>query len=181
MQEVITMREFSFRWLLILIMALLIGALALACSPCTSLFKGKNVGTGRVGAPLTVGDAKYTVSSASKQPYIQMGTTQRKPDGVYVVVDFQVENISKSTKKFNWRMVNLIDGQERTYAYKVVETSYLTNQLKLANPTLADVQPGTPVRFQIVFDVAIGATDLKLNVKDFAFIRAAEGQIDLGI
>lgn len=157
------------------------GVLLAACSPCASLLKGKNVGTGQIGKPLTVGDAKYTVTSASKQPFIQTGATQRRPDGVYVVVDFIVENTSKSTQRFKITMVGLEDGKARSYSYKVLETSLLTGKGGYSNPTLADVQPGASSRFLIVYDVAVDATGLKLNVKDFTLVRPAEGQIDLGI
>jgi len=166
----------------VIISVVLVLILGVACAPCMSLFQGKkDIKKGKLGSPLAVGSANFTVISAEKKPYLEIGSSQRKPDGVYLTVTFSVENTSKETQRFKITQISLEDGKGRTYSYKMIETSMLAEKMGYSNPTLSDVQPGTPARFIMIFDISTDATGLKVNVKDFPLIQAEEGQIELGI
>lgn len=141
----------------------------------------KPIITGKVGEPVQVGSATYTVTSVKKQPVITMGFERKSQRGLFVIIEFTIVNTSKSTSRVNLTMQDIIDSEGRKYSYSFVETSYLASAGGFSHPTLADAQPDTPAKFIIVFDVLNDAKGLQFFVKDFPVTWPQKALIDLNI
>lgn len=72
-------------------------------------------------------------------------------DGVFLMVELEVENLGDETKTLSSSYVKAIDSQGRTFEYDNDAWIYLEDSL-----LLKQIQPGLPTKGETIFDVPEG-------------------------
>ena len=120
--------------------------------------------THEIGETFTVGDGaqsiQYTVNDYSTiEDYIgsgpELGST---PDGIFLVVNLEMENIGDETLDITTNFLKLIDQEDRTFDADTEAGIYAGQDSRIsAEPISFDqLQPGLSVTRAVVFDVPSG-------------------------
>lgn len=116
-----------------------------------------------IGDRVVCGDLAYTVTDMTTAGGIGGSEFGAKPDGIFMIVTLQIDNLGKETKTVDSSYVKAIDSQGRTFESDNEAWAYLEDNL-----FFKQVQPGLPAKGQIVFDVPKGES-FNLQVTDSIF------------
>ena len=134
-----------------------------------------------IGSDVRVGDVRWKVLTAANE-----GQTLKSDDGfaddlttagVFVRVSFEMENLSKDNLTFSG--IDLIDDQGRTFSASSDAYMFITDNMGCT--FLDNLNPNIPKQCQVIFEVAPGATGLKVKVGDLSMFGDAEQAINLGL
>ncbi len=109
------------------------------------------------GETFTVGDFAYTFNRITMPTSVGSGFLEKSADGLFVVIDVTVENLSKEPRYWD-SYVTIVDDKDRTYERDTSAEVYLGNEALI----FENLQPGLPKRGIIIFDVP---TNLKGAIK----------------
>jgi Telomeric repeat-binding factor 2. len=126
--------------------------------------EGEQSLTHEIGESFSVGDGaqsiEYTVNGASIiEDYIgsdaDLGST---PDGTFVVVNLDLENIGDETLDISTNFLKLVDQEDRTFEADTEAGIYADQDSRVsADPiTFDQLQPGLSVTRAVIFDVGPG-------------------------
>lgn len=107
----------------------------------------------KLGEPVQVGDLAWTLTGTRKQAFVGQyygGTLMgEQADGVYLVVDVEVENTGKRATYISSEMLRLVDDQGRVFEPDTAAGIYLGD----AGLTFDEINPGIVKKGESVFDV----------------------------
>ena len=131
-----------------------------------------------IGEPATVGDASWVVTSA--EPRTRLNSQFLDPkQGNFVVVDFRFTNNGSESKTLHQNALKLLDGDGREFDPDTDTFGYIPNE---RNIFLEQVNPGVTEEGEVIFSVAPGASDFRLEISDTnLFSTTGQAYVDLGI
>lgn len=104
-----------------------------------------------IGDRVVVGDIAYTVTNVRAVGSVGDYGMVEIADGVFLMVELEVENLGDETKTLSSSYVKAIDSQGRTFEYDNDAWIYLEDSL-----LLKQIQPGLPTKGETIFDVPEG-------------------------
>jgi hypothetical protein len=136
--------------------------------------------TASIGEPLRVGQVTWTVTSARQATQIEekgFGKYGDTKQGNFIIVDFSFENNSKESISLDPSELTLIDSKNRkskpdedTFGYVPPAKDIIYEQ----------VNPGVTREGEVIFTVAPGATDYRLQAGDAVMFTGKSGVVNLG-
>lgn len=138
-----------------------------ASTPEQTAIKTEAVKTYSIGDSIQAGDFRWKITKFSTATEIgeYMGDTLlgEKADGIFIIIDVEVENTGKSAKYLMDSYLKLIDDQNREFSPNSVAAIYL----KPSGSALMfeQINPGIIKKGKIVFDVPAGlkVANIKLS------------------
>jgi len=132
-----------------------------------------------------VGSAAWVVLTARDRGSILKGSESRFPmlmndkttNGKFIEVSLQVENTGTITETFV-SDPNIIDNKQRQYKPMSLDA---WEWIPEDEAYLSDLQPGVPVKWTGIYEVAKDASGLKLEVGDISVWGTDTALIDLGL
>lgn len=114
--------------------------------------------------PVSVGDLVYTANSVKKQTTVGSGAfAKTSQSGTYVVTNLTVKNNGNETVTIDSSLFELTDAAGRTFKPSSEgQTAMMFNGKD--NFFLKQVQPGLSATGDVVFEIPVDATGLKINV-----------------
>lgn len=115
-----------------------------------------------IGESFVVGDGaksvRYQVNDVFTVEEVGSGQLAQQPDGIFVVVILQMENVGDETLDITTRHLLLIDEQERTFESDTEASIYAEQDARIeAEPiTFDQLQPGLEVTRSVIYDVPPG-------------------------
>lgn len=137
------------------------------------------VTTVKIGEPLQVGEVKWKVLNAEKQGSIKSEFSERKANGVFVIIYLEAELLGKESGNISDVQFKIVDDKGRTYE----PDSEATLELSMVNkdPILfEEVHPNVPKKGYICFDIAKDSKNLKLYIYDLRIGSDDYGVVQLG-
>src|SRR5215210_7099375 len=132
-----------------------------------------------IGEPLRVGQVTWTVTSARQATQIEergFGKYGDTKEGNFIIVDFSFENNSKESITLDPSELTLIDSKNRrskpdedTFGYVPSDRDIIYEQ----------VNPGVTREGEVIFTVAPGATDYRLQAGDAVMFTGKSGIVNL--
>ncbi len=104
-----------------------------------------------IGDRVVVGDIAYTITNVRTLGAVGNYGMAEKADGIFLMVELEVENLGDETRTLSSSYVKAIDSQGRSFEYDNDAWVYLEDSL-----LLKQIQPGLPTRGETIFDVPIG-------------------------
>jgi hypothetical protein len=132
-------------------------------SKTTSTSTTKEPTSHDLGEPFTVGTGaksiQYRVRDAfSVDTAVGSSMVSIEPDGVFIAVILELENVGQESLDIGTRHLKLLDADGRTFEADTEALSYAVNDERLAEPlTFDQLQPGLAVTRTILFDVPAGS------------------------
>lgn len=108
-----------------------------------------------VGDRVVSGDIAYTITDVQTTPTLSNDYSSTSADGVFLIVDMDIENIGKETITMSSNYVKLFDTQERVFESDSDAWMYIDNENNLL---LKQLQPGLKTWGRTIFDVPKGGT-----------------------
>lgn len=116
--------------------------------------------THEMGEEFTVGSGEksiqYRVADAStlERP-IGTGSVSTEPDGIFVVVVLEMENVGQESLDISTRHLKLVDGQEREFEADTEALTYAGQDggIQAEAITFDQLQPGLSVKRSVIYDV----------------------------
>ena len=142
-----------------------------------------NIPVYQIGDKVTItkqDNVSYTVKSAEKAGQVSTSQGVIKPEGIFVLVKIDIENIgNKATTALNSEL-SLVDKENRTFEPDTNTQALMPNTLGVNGLRL---QPGMPTTITEIYDIPISASGLKLEIVRFGFFFAREPQarVDLAL
>ena len=130
----------------------------------------------RMGQPVTVGDASWTVTSAQPRSQLNSRYADSK-QGNFVVVDFTFTNNGTEAKTLHSTALKLLDSNQREFDPDTDTFGYIPNDRDIF---LEQVNPGLTEEGQVIFSVAPDATGFRLEVSDTNWFKTGKAYVDLG-
>src|SRR5215210_9084486 len=132
-----------------------------------------------INEPLKVGQVTWTVTSARQATQIEekgFGKYGDTKEGNFIIVDFSFENNSKESITLEPSELTLIDSKNRrskpdedTFGYVPSDRDIIYEQ----------VNPGVTREGEVIFTVAPGATDYRLQAGDAVMFTGKSGIVNL--
>jgi hypothetical protein len=130
----------------------------------------------KIGQPVTVGDASWTVTSA--QPRTQLNSRYAdSKQGNFVVADFAFTNNGTESKTLHSTALKLVDSNQREFDPDTDTFGYIPNDRDIF---LEQVNPGLTKEGQVIFSVAPGASGFRLELSDTNWFKTGKAYVDLG-
>jgi hypothetical protein len=121
-----------------------------------------------IGEDITAGDFKWKITGFSKKKeigeYFADTFLGEKADGVFIIMDVEVENTGKSAQYLTDAFVKLVDGQGREFSANTVAAIYLKPQGSAL--VFETINPGIVKKGKIVFDVPEGLEVVDVRISD---------------
>lgn len=140
-----------------------------------------------IGESFTVGSGaksiRYRVTKAILfEEAIGSSMVYTEPDGVFVCVILEMENVGDETLDISTRHLKLVDGEGRTFEADTEALSYATNDGRIeAEPIMFDqLQPGLRVTRSVIYDVPTGQGYVLLVEPAGMFSNAESHFVPLG-
>lgn len=121
-----------------------------------------------LGEPVVVDTATFTAHRALAVGALGSGQLSKQPDGVYVVIEMEIENTGQRSIYLSTGDFNLHDEQGRTYNMNSEASVYL-NIMGLDSFIFKELGPGLTTRGYIAFDVPPEDKGLVLQVRNSIF------------
>jgi hypothetical protein len=126
--------------------------------------EGQQAVTHEIGESFTVGEGaqsiQYTVNDYSTiDDYIGSGPdVGETPDGTFLVVNLDMENVGDESLDISTNFLKLVDGEDRTFEADTGAGIYAEQDSRIsAEPiTFDQLQPGLSVTRSIIFDLPSG-------------------------
>ena len=106
-----------------------------------------------IGDKVVSGDIAYTITNVQTSPTLSNEYSSTSADGIFVIVDMNLENVGKETITMTSNYVKLVDDQARIFESDTDSWMYIDNN---DNVLLKQLQPGLQTKGRIVFDVPVG-------------------------
>lgn len=106
-----------------------------------------------IGDRVVSGDIAYTITNVQTSPTLSNEYSSTSADGIFVIVDMNLENVGKETITMTSNYVKLVDDQARVFESDTDSWMYIDNN---DNLLLKQLQPGLQTKGRIVFDVPVG-------------------------
>lgn len=106
-----------------------------------------------IGDRVVSGDIAYTVTKCETSPTLSNEYSSTSSDGIFVILDMDLENIGKETITMTSNYVKLVDDQGRVFESDSDSWMYIDSD---SNILLKQLQPGLKTSGRIIFDVPIG-------------------------
>lgn len=129
-----------------------------------------------IGEPATVADASWVVTSAEPRTRLNSQFLDSK-QGNFIVVDFRFTNNGSESKTLHQNALKLVDGDGREFDPDTDTFGYIPND---RNIFLEQVNPGVTEDGEVIFSVAPGASDFRLEISDTNLFRTGKAYVDLG-
>lgn len=131
--------------------------------------------TVKVGEALQVGDASWTITDARQVNEISSKFLPPK-QGNFVTVDFAFTNNSNKATTLTTNSLALLDAKGRKFEADTDSFGYIDPD---KNIFLQQVNPGVTQEGQVIFTVAPGANDFKLELGDTKVFSNTKGYVKL--
>lgn len=132
--------------------------------------------TVKVGEALQVGDASWTITDARQVNEISSKFLPPK-QGNFVTVDFAFTNNSNKAATLTTNSLALLDAKGRKFEANTDSFGYIDPPDK--NIFFQQVNPGVTQEGQVIFTVAPGASDFKLELGDTKAFSNTKGYVKL--
>jgi len=109
---------------------------------------GKKDNPAKIGDPFLVGNFAFRVLETSTAKSVGSSLFGTKADGVFIIIDFAIENRGKESTDLYSDVFRLIDSKNRKFDTDNEAWIHLEK-----NVFLKQLQPSLPIRGQIIFDV----------------------------
>jgi hypothetical protein len=112
----------------------------------------------------------YAIERIEKAPSIGNEFSSTQADGVFVIVRLITVNTDKETHQVTTAMMKLQDSKDREFDTSSKGTTALVmSGDQTADLGMAEVQPDTPKRFSLVYDVPQNASGFKIKIPSGTF------------
>ncbi len=120
-----------------------------------------------LGDEIQAGDFKWKITNPTTTPeigeYAFDSLIGKEANGIFLILDIEVENIGKKPKYLTDSYIRLIDEQNREFAPDTVAAIYLKPQ---GSALIFDqLNPGVTKKGKIVFDVPTGLKVANIKIK----------------
>lgn len=106
-----------------------------------------------VGDRVVSGDIAYTITNVQTSPTLSNEYQSTSADGIFVILDMDIENIGKETNTMTSNYIMLVDDQARVFESDSDSWMYIDND---NNILMKQLQPGLKTTGRIIFDVPVG-------------------------
>ena len=120
----------------------------------------------QLGDEILAGDFKWKIIKVSTAEEIGGSFLNEKADGIFVIIDVEVENIANSAEYLSNSDIILVDNQGREFS-----PSSVAIYLKPAGSALIfeQINPGIIKKGKIVYDVPDGINNFNVKIKSNLF------------
>ncbi|MDX6381460.1 MAG: hypothetical protein QOI57_2484 [Rubrobacteraceae bacterium] len=130
-----------------------------------------------VGQPLTVGDVEWTVMDAHPANKLVSSIDSGTKQGNFVVVDYQIKNISDEGLTPSSQPIALFDGNGRKFKFDTDTYLYIDWSKVIFRFTVA---PGNSEEGQFIFEVPPDASQFQLQLGEANPFSNNSGYVNLG-
>lgn len=106
-----------------------------------------------IGDRVVSGNIAYTVTNVATSPTLSNEYSSTSADGIFVIVDMDLENVGKETFTMTSGNVKLMDDQGRIFESDTDSWMYIDTD---DNILLKQLQPGLKTSGQAIYDVPTG-------------------------
>lgn len=139
--------------------------------------------SGQIGQPARVGDIQWTLQAPQKEATIPAPDEFSQPahaQGVFIVFQASVEEVSGQAGSLDTSQINLIDSKGRSYKPSDEGSVFAAVGIDKVL-TFKQLNPNVPATVTCVFDVAADATGLKAEINSGGLTERDKIDIPLGI